>query len=454
MAPIEQWLPCAPQLQGHGGLVAGALAQPLSATLSTGPIGDGVSGGTASCGLSVSDGRVGPDHHVSPCRPVDGVRGAGGPSGCGLGSGDGRGFQRVGGQHPQRLGSGGERLGQVHRLPALLLVRGGLGGVPICPGQRVPRAGSASHSSAAPSRGPGAAPRWTQASAVPRAAWTRLRREPVSSRSPRGRGWEVVAWALGTGAARAGRGARATGPPWSRESAHIGSVPRPCCCDVVCALCCLRVLSPVRQAWEPPAEWGPALQGRTGLSRGRRCVARALSQLCRLKLLGLGAPPSSPVSLGPCLAVGPASPCAWNVCGSRNAPSVASDSDEDAQKVAVTSEAVSMGPGREAPPLPTSGPRCTGVWLSPALRLPRRRTLLPVTLEACSVGGMPGAGLRQHRACLSHCPPPPAPAGLCGERPGLRGPPGGGGPASVLSGMCRVLSVPTDTGHLGRAPHA
>lgn len=60
---------------------------------------------------------------------------------------------------------------------------------------------------------------------------------------------------------------------------------------------------------------------------------------------------------GPEKTLGPASPCAWNVCVSRNASLVASDSDEDKQKVAVTSEAVSMGPGRETPPLPTSVPR-------------------------------------------------------------------------------------------------
>ncbi|XP_019524110.1 PREDICTED: serine/threonine-protein phosphatase 6 regulatory subunit 2 isoform X3 [Hipposideros armiger] len=60
---------------------------------------------------------------------------------------------------------------------------------------------------------------------------------------------------------------------------------------------------------------------------------------------------------GPERTPGPASPCAWNVCVSRNASLVASNSDEDKQKVAVTSEAVSMGPGREAPPLPTSVPR-------------------------------------------------------------------------------------------------
>ena len=54
--------------------------------------------------------------------------------------------------------------------------------------------------------------------------------------------------------------------------------------------------------------------------------------------------------------VGPASPCAWSVCVTRKAPLVASDSSED--KTAGALEAVSMGPSREAPPLPTSAPRC------------------------------------------------------------------------------------------------
>ncbi|XP_023603747.1 serine/threonine-protein phosphatase 6 regulatory subunit 2 isoform X2 [Myotis lucifugus] len=63
------------------------------------------------------------------------------------------------------------------------------------------------------------------------------------------------------------------------------------------------------------------------------------------------------LSQGPERTLGSASPCAWNVCVSRDAPLVASGSDEDEQ-VAVTSEAVSMGPGQEAPPLPTPVPSC------------------------------------------------------------------------------------------------
>ncbi|XP_027631134.1 serine/threonine-protein phosphatase 6 regulatory subunit 2 [Tupaia chinensis] len=59
-------------------------------------------------------------------------------------------------------------------------------------------------------------------------------------------------------------------------------------------------------------------------------------------------------------AFGPASPCAWNVCVTRKAPLVASDSsssggsdsEEDEQKAASTLEAVSRGPGRETPLLP------------------------------------------------------------------------------------------------------
>ncbi|XP_024906781.1 serine/threonine-protein phosphatase 6 regulatory subunit 2 isoform X2 [Pteropus alecto] len=70
------------------------------------------------------------------------------------------------------------------------------------------------------------------------------------------------------------------------------------------------------------------------------------------------------MSLGPCLAVGPASPCAWNVCVSRDTPLVASDSEEDEQK-AVTSEAVSTGPGQEVPLLPTSVPRAQRATSTP-----------------------------------------------------------------------------------------
>ncbi|XP_017360409.1 serine/threonine-protein phosphatase 6 regulatory subunit 2 isoform X2 [Cebus imitator] len=65
-------------------------------------------------------------------------------------------------------------------------------------------------------------------------------------------------------------------------------------------------------------------------------------------------------SQGPEKASSPASPCAWNVCATRKAPLLASDSsssggsdsgDED-QKAATAVEAVSRGPGWEAPALP------------------------------------------------------------------------------------------------------
>uniref|UniRef100_A0A452QAW7 Protein phosphatase 6 regulatory subunit 2 n=1 Tax=Ursus americanus TaxID=9643 RepID=A0A452QAW7_URSAM len=56
----------------------------------------------------------------------------------------------------------------------------------------------------------------------------------------------------------------------------------------------------------------------------------------------------------------PASPCAWSTCVTRKAPLV-SNSSEDEQKTAGALEAVSLGPSREAPPLPASVPRadCT-----------------------------------------------------------------------------------------------
>lgn len=42
---------------------------------------------------------------------------------------------------------------------------------------------------------------------------------------------------------------------------------------------------------------------------------------------------------------------------------MASDSNKDEQKVAVASQAVSLGPSREAPPVPASAPRCVGRWV-------------------------------------------------------------------------------------------
>uniref|UniRef100_U3EDP6 Serine/threonine-protein phosphatase 6 regulatory subunit 2 isoform 3 n=1 Tax=Callithrix jacchus TaxID=9483 RepID=U3EDP6_CALJA len=64
---------------------------------------------------------------------------------------------------------------------------------------------------------------------------------------------------------------------------------------------------------------------------------------------------------GPEKAFSPASPCAWNVCATRKAPLLASDSsssggsdsEDDDQKAASATDAVSRGPGWEAPPLPT-----------------------------------------------------------------------------------------------------
>lgn len=100
----------------------------------------------------------------------------------------------MGGQHPQSLDFGGERLGQVHRLPAFLLVRwGGPGGHPICPwGWHLPRGGSTLPSTAL-NQGPGVAPRWTRATAIPRRGRTRAQREPVSRRGSEHREWGDVA---------------------------------------------------------------------------------------------------------------------------------------------------------------------------------------------------------------------------------------------------------------------
>ncbi|XP_021564087.1 serine/threonine-protein phosphatase 6 regulatory subunit 2 [Carlito syrichta] len=49
---------------------------------------------------------------------------------------------------------------------------------------------------------------------------------------------------------------------------------------------------------------------------------------------------------------GPPPPCAWNVCVTRKAPLVASDSEEEEQKAGGATGAGSRGPGQEASPLP------------------------------------------------------------------------------------------------------
>ncbi|XP_053775825.1 serine/threonine-protein phosphatase 6 regulatory subunit 2 isoform X3 [Desmodus rotundus] len=80
------------------------------------------------------------------------------------------------------------------------------------------------------------------------------------------------------------------------------------------------------------------------------------------------------LSQGPERAPGPAAPCAWSVCLSRDAPLVASSCNEDKQKVPVASQAVSMGPGWEAPPVPTSAPRATSTLPGPTSPAPVEAT--------------------------------------------------------------------------------
>uniref|UniRef100_A0A2I3NCV9 Protein phosphatase 6 regulatory subunit 2 n=1 Tax=Papio anubis TaxID=9555 RepID=A0A2I3NCV9_PAPAN len=91
-------------------------------------------------------------------------------------------------------------------------------------------------------------------------------------------------------------------------------------------------------------------------------------------------------------AVSPASPCAWNVCVTRKAPLLASDSSssggsdsEDYQKAASAVDAVSRSSGREAPPRPT-GARTEAVGraecansrlLDPACPAPKEVTAAP-----------------------------------------------------------------------------
>ncbi|XP_016067177.1 PREDICTED: serine/threonine-protein phosphatase 6 regulatory subunit 2 isoform X2 [Miniopterus natalensis] len=108
------------------------------------------------------------------------------------------------------------------------------------------------------------------------------------------------------------------------------------------------------------------------------------------------------LSQGPERTLGPASPCAWNVCVSRDTPLVASNSDEDQQKVAVASEAVSMGPGREAPPLPTSVPRATST-------LPGPTSPAPVEATSTLAGAVPP---ETATTALSKTSPAPATPGV------------------------------------------
>ncbi|XP_054426435.1 serine/threonine-protein phosphatase 6 regulatory subunit 2 isoform X2 [Pteronotus mesoamericanus] len=80
------------------------------------------------------------------------------------------------------------------------------------------------------------------------------------------------------------------------------------------------------------------------------------------------------MSQGPERTPGPAPPCAWNVCVPRDAPLVASNSNEDEQEAAVASQAVSVGPGREVPPPPAWAPRATGMLPGPASPAPAEAT--------------------------------------------------------------------------------
>ncbi|KAM9072075.1 serine/threonine-protein phosphatase 6 regulatory subunit 2 isoform 4-T9 [Megaptera novaeangliae] len=87
---------------------------------------------------------------------------------------------------------------------------------------------------------------------------------------------------------------------------------------------------------------------------------------------------------GPERTPGPAAPGAWNACVARKAPLVASSGREDKQKVAVASEAVRMGPGREAPPPPVFVPRAECATSTP----PDLASLAPVEVTSAPVGAV------------------------------------------------------------------
>ncbi|XP_029061592.1 serine/threonine-protein phosphatase 6 regulatory subunit 2 isoform X4 [Monodon monoceros] len=87
---------------------------------------------------------------------------------------------------------------------------------------------------------------------------------------------------------------------------------------------------------------------------------------------------------GPERTPGPATLGAWNACVARKAPLVASSSREDKQKVALASEAVRMGPGREAPPPPVLVPRAERAASTP----PDLASLAPVEVTSAPVGAV------------------------------------------------------------------
>ncbi|KAK1327653.1 hypothetical protein QTO34_012942 [Cnephaeus nilssonii] len=105
----------------------------------------------------------------------------------------------------------------------------------------------------------------------------------------------------------------------------------------------------------------------------------------------------SGLSQGPERTLGPASPCAWSVCVSRDAPLGASGSDEDEQKAAV-----SMGPGQEAPPLPTPVPRAASTLPGPTSSAPSEAT-------STLAGAVPP---KAASTAVSKASPAPAPTGV------------------------------------------
>lgn len=80
---------------------------------------------------------------------------------------------------------------------------------------------------------------------------------------------------------------------------------------------------------------------------------------------------------------------------------MASGSDEDKQ-VAVTSEAVSMGPGQEAPPLPSPVPRCAGLggWGAIVHSSPLAQKMDPVTPQRWALWR--GMHRGEQRTSMSH----------------------------------------------------
>lgn len=114
---------------------------------------------------------------------------------------------------------------------------------------------------------------------------------------------------------------------------------------------------------------------------------------------------------GPESTSGPATPCAWNACVTMTAPPVAPTSDQSEQ-VAGASEAVSVGPSREAPPLPSALPRtdcATSKPPEPTSAAPEEATSIPVVAASSDTPKAAATALSKASPASTSPAVPPAP---------------------------------------------